>query len=223
MLLEVCANSVQSAINAQLGGGDRIELCHDLSVGGVTPSEAELREVREMINIPVFVLVRSRAGGFVYTKEEVADMRESILLCRELGYEGVVIGALTSENKIDMDAMAVWMEAAKGMKVTFHRAFDELTDHKEALTRLIEMGTDRILTSGLKSSAVAGVNVLTELVKLAGQELVIMPGGGIRPQNIDQLLITGAKEFHSSCIASGSHVTDVSMVKELKARLMKGS
>ncbi len=223
MLLEVCANSVQSAINAEQGGADRIELCHDLTVGGVTPSEAVLREVRERLSIPVFVLVRSRAGDFVYTEHEVAEMKESILLCKNLGYEGVVIGALTRENQLDLDALHVWMEAAEGMKVTFHRAFDELTDYKEALVQLKALGIDRILTSGLAGDAVSGVHTLSALVKEAGEDLVIMPGGGVRPQNIVQLLGTGAGEFHSSCIAAGSDVTDVSMVKALKARLAQDS
>lgn len=219
MLLEICANSVESAINAQTGGADRIELCHDLTVGGVTPSEPELREVREKVSIPVFVLVRSRAGDFVYTQEEVEEMKKSILLCKQLGYEGVVIGALTAQNTIDLNAMKVLVGAAKGMKVTFHRAFDELTDYKEALTQLIGLGIDRILTSGLTSNAVAGADTLTELVKLRGEELIIMPGGGVRPDNIKVLLGTGAKEFHSSCIALGGETTDVAMVRDLKSRL----
>ncbi|GAB5522957.1 MAG: copper homeostasis protein CutC [Roseivirga sp.] len=219
MLLEICANSVQSAINAQLGGADRIELCHDLTVGGVTPDNTVLREVRMKVSIPVFVLVRSRAGNFVYTRKEVKEMKESILLCKTLGYEGVVIGALTKENKIDLDAMKTLIAAASGMKVTFHRAFDELTDYKEGLEQLKSMGVNRILTSGLSSNAVAGAKTLFNLVKLAGKELVIMPGGGVRPDNINRLLSTGAKEFHSSCIAAGSDITDVKMVKALKARL----
>lgn len=219
MLLEICANSVQSAVNAESGGADRIELCRDLTVGGVTPSESELWEVREKVSIPVFVLVRSRAGDFVYTQEEVEEMRKSILLCKELGYEGVVIGALTAQNSIDLHAMKVLMEAAKGMKVTFHRAFDELTDYKEGLAQLIELGIDRILTSGLTSNAVAGADTLAELVKLAGEELVIMPGGGVRPENVERLFSTGAREFHSSCIAFGEETTDMDMVRDLKSRL----
>lgn len=219
MLLEICANSVQSAINAEKGGADRIELCADLTVGGVTPSETELREVREKIHIPVFVLVRSRAGDFVYTHEEIAAMKESILLCKALGYEGVVIGALTVKNTIDLAAMKILTDAASGMKVTFHRAFDELTDYEAGLKQLKFLGVDRVLTSGLTSNALAGAKTLSALVKLAGQELVIMPGGGVRPENIDRLMVTGAMEFHSSCIMPGSAVTDVDMVRELKARL----
>ncbi len=219
MLLEVCANSVQSAINAQAGGADRIELCHDLTVGGVTPDKAALKEAREKVSIPVFVLVRSRAGDFVYTSEEVEEMKESILLCKVLGYEGVVIGALTKEEKIDLEAMKILIAAAGGMKVTFHRAFDELSDYEEALAQLNVLGVDRVLTSGLSSNAVAGLEVLTHLVKLAGDNLVIMPGGGVRPDNTVQLLATGAKEFHSSCIAPGTEVTNVKMVSDLKARL----
>lgn len=220
MLLEICANSVQSALNAQAGGADRIELCHDLTVGGVTPDKAVLKEARGKVSIPVFVLVRSRAGDFVYTREEIEEMKESILLCKALGYEGVVIGALTKENKIDMQAMKILMAAARGMKVTFHRAFDELSDYKEALAQLNVLGVDRVLTSGLSSNAMAGVNMLTELVRLARQELVIMPGGGVRPENIGQLLATGAKEFHSSCIAPGTEITDAGMVSDLKAGLL---
>ncbi|MCE7991739.1 MAG: copper homeostasis protein CutC [Roseivirga sp.] len=219
MLLEICANSVQSAINAQTGGADRIELCYDLTVGGVTPTEAVLKEVREKVSIPVFVLVRSRAGNFVYTAEEIAEMQSSILLCKELGYEGVVIGALTPENTIDLEAMKVLLEAAEGLKITFHRAFDELTDYNEGLTQLIDLGVDRILTSGLTSNAVAGAAMLAELVNLAGPKLVIMPGGGVRPENIESLFATGATEFHSSCIPPEMELTSVTMVKELLDKL----
>lgn len=223
MLLEVCANSVQSAINAETGGADRIELCADLNVGGVTPTESELREAKEGVSIPVFVLVRSRAGNFIYSAEELAEMKEQILLCKSLGYEGVVIGALTEDNRIDLPAMSLLMEAASGMKVTFHRAFDELTDYPVALEQLKELGIDRILTSGLTSNAVAGADMLAELVKLAGKELVIMPGGGVRPDNINGLLSTGAKEFHSSCLTEGQEFTSIVMVKELKSKLAKAA
>lgn len=219
MLLEICANSVQSAINAESGGADRIELCSDLTVGGVTPNEAELREAREKVGIPIFVLVRSRAGDFVYTNEEIEEMRKSILYCKDLGYEGVVIGALTKDSTIDLPAIKLLMEAAKGMKVTFHRAFDELNEYKKALDQLKELGVDRILTSGLTDNAVSGAEMLTKLISLAGEDLVIMPGGGVRPENIQSLFATGASEFHSSCLANGEQFTSTFMVKELKSEL----
>lgn len=219
MLLEVCANSVQSAINAERGGADRIELCRDLTVGGVTPSLEELTEAREKVDIPIFVLVRSRAGDFVYTASELDEMEASIKACKQLGYEGVVIGALTSENEVDILGMQQLIAAAEGMKVTFHRAFDEVEDHRKALEELKGLSVDRVLTSGLANNALAGREVLTELVELAKHDLVIMPGGGVRPENIEQLLSTSAKEFHSSCIAEGTELTEVAMVRELKRRL----
>lgn len=221
MLLEICANSVQSAVHAQLGGADRIELCTDLSVGGVTPSEQVLQAVKRKVNIPVFVLVRARGGAFVYSPAEVEKMTESILLCKSLGYEGVVIGALTESHALDIGTMQKWVEAADGMSVTFHRAFDELSNAFEALESLQELGVSRILTSGLASNAVSGLKTLRRLVRNAGNDLVIMPGGGVRPDNIEILLHTGAREFHSSCIPSGEMLTNVQMVQSLKGKLLK--
>jgi copper homeostasis protein len=221
MLLEICANSVQSAIHAQLGGADRIELCRDLSVGGVTPSGQELKEAREQIDIPVFVLVRARGGDFVYSQAEVEEMTDGILLCKSLGYEGVVIGALTESHAVDIATMQKWVEAADGMSVTFHRAFDELSNPFDALDLLRKLGVSRILTAGLAGNAVAGLETLKALVQQAGSKLVIMPGGGVRPDNIEVLLQTKAREFHSSCIPSDEMLTSVEMVQSLRGKLLE--
>jgi copper homeostasis protein len=215
MVLEICANSLQSAVNAELGGADRIELCTNLEVGGVTPSKSLIQSVRNTLIIPVYVLIRPRGGDFVYSTEELEQMENEILFSREAGCEGVVFGALNKRNTIDERATTVLLKAAKFMDVTFHRAFDRLDDHLEGLNTLKELGIQRILTSGCNGTALQGIEMLSELVDEAEDEVIIMPGGGIRPENIIELLSTGANEYHSAAILPNTHVTDTEMVREL--------
>ena len=215
MLLEVCANSLESALAAQKGGADRIELCHDLSVGGLTPSMETLEEVKARIDIPVYVLIRCRVGNFCYSKEELLVMEAQIKQVAALQFPGVVFGCLDEHQKIDHDATLKLMEAAGYMDVTFHKAFDEVPDPFEALDALRELGIQRILTSGSKRTAIEGNEVLADLVDEAGDEVIIMPGGSIRPENLPLLLETGAAEYHSSCVISGQSITDESTVSEM--------
>ena len=219
MLLEVCANSLESVLAAQAGGAQRIELCHDLSVGGLTPSLKTLEEVRAQIDIPVYVLIRCRAGNFCYSKEELLLMETQIKQVAALQFPGVVFGCLDAHQKIDHDATLKLMEAAGYMDVTFHKAFDEVADPFEALDALRDLGVQRILTSGGKRTAIEGREVLADLVDEAGDEVVIMPGGSIRPENLPLLLETGATEFHSSCIISGQSRTDEKTVRNMVAML----
>jgi len=198
-LLEVAANSAASAFAAQAGGAGRVELCASLEEGGVTPSHGTLVLAREGLDIPLYVLIRPRAGDFVYEDHEIEAMLDDIMHCRELGCDGVVVGALTPEGEVDADACQRFLEAAEGMGVTFHRAFDLVVDQGDALETLIELGFERVLTSGGMASAVAGAGRLARLVAQAGDRIVVMPGAGIEPGNIAALRdATGAREFHAS-------------------------
>lgn len=215
MILEICANSLQSAINAEQGGANRIELCTNLEVGGTTPSKELIRSVRNVLKIPVYVLIRPREGNFIYTSDELEQMKSDISFCLEIGCRGVVFGALNREGTIDESATIFLMKAAKFMDVTFHRAFDLLEDHVEGLNTLKELGVQRILTSGCNGTALEGYEMLSELVDEAEEEVIIMPGGGIRPENIKRLLNTGAVEYHSAAMLPNSEVTNSKMVEEL--------
>lgn len=198
-LLEVAANSVASAFAAQEGGAGRVELCASLDEGGVTPSHGTVVLAREGLTIPLFVLIRPRAGDFVYDDHEIEAMLDDIAHCRTLGCEGVVVGALTPDGQIDRDACDRFLDEAQGMGVTFHRAFDLVDDQAAALESLVELGFDRVLTSGGMGSAVAGAGRIARLVAQAGQRISVMPGAGIEPGNIAALReATGAHEFHAS-------------------------
>ena len=215
MLLEICANSLRSAMNAALGGADRIELCTNLEVGGITPSNQLIQSVKKVVEIPVYVLIRPRAGDFVYSSEELEQMKSEILFARKAGCDGVVFGALDRDNSINEAATYALLETAKFMDVTFHRAFDMLDDHLEGLNTLKDLGVQRILTSGCNGTALQGYETLAELVDEAEDDVIIMPGGGIRPENIQQLLRTGANEYHSAAMDKNSQTTDSKMVEEL--------
>lgn len=198
-LLEVAANSVASAFAAQEGGAHRVELCASLDEGGITPSHGTIRLAREGLRIPLYVLIRPRSGNFLYENDEVEAMIDDIEHCRKLGCAGVVVGALTAEGEIDVDTCERFIEAAGSMDVTFHRAFDLLPDRSEALETVIDLGFERVLTSGGMSSAVAGAGPLARLVAQAAHRIVVMPGAGIDPENIVALReTTRAREFHAS-------------------------
>lgn len=218
-LLEVCANSVESALNAQNGGAERIELCSELSVGGVTPSYGMISLAKDLLQIPVYVLIRPRGGDFVYSQLEVETMKEDIAFCAEKGCEGLVLGALHRDRSINTDITYQLMEKAGFMDVTFHRAFDQVPNHFEALDTLRDLGVQRILTSGGAQSVLDGIDRLGELVEEAEDEVIIMPGGGIRPTNFRQLLEIGASEYHSSCLLPNELITSKVVVEEMKQLL----
>jgi copper homeostasis protein len=198
-LLEIAANSVASAFAAQEGGAGRVELCACLEEGGVTPSHGTIALAREGLNIPLYVLIRPRAGDFVYENAEVEAMLDDIAHCRALGCDGVVVGALTAEGEVDRDVCALFVRAAEGMGLTFHRAFDLVDDQSSALETVIDLGFERVLTSGGMQSAVAGASSIARLVAQAGGRIVVMPGAGIEPGNVLGLReATRAREFHAS-------------------------
>jgi copper homeostasis protein len=198
-LLEICANSVKSSIEAQKGGAYRVELCAGIPEGGTTPSYGDIVLARELLKIKLNVIIRPRGGDFLYNDLEHKIMLKDIENAGRLGVDGVVFGCLTAEGDIDMKRNKELIEAAGDMSITFHRAFDMCRDPFDALEKIIELGFDRILTSGQQPKAVEGINLLKELVKKAGDRIIIMPGSGVNAENVAQLAReTGAKEFHLS-------------------------
>lgn len=213
--IECCCTSVYEVMEAVAGGARRIELCERLDVGGVTPSRELLSEVLSCCPLPVNVLVRPREGDFVYTPEEEAMMVESIKMCKEFHANGVVIGALNADGSIDTGMMARLLAAARPLSVTFHRAFDCCNEPFAALDSIISLGFDRLLTSGQEESSYDGRHLLAELVDHAAGRIVIMPGGGVRPTNIDEIEVScHAPEYHGSA-HSDSGQTDRKVVSLL--------
>jgi len=197
--MEVCANSVRSALAAQEGGAIRVELCDNLPEGGTTPSYAQIALAKKTLSIKVYPIIRPRGGDFLYSELEFNLMKEDIKICKSLNCDGVVIGILKANGSVDKERCAELIEAAKPMPVTFHRAFDMSNDLEKALEDIIELGCERILTSGGEASAIKGADVLAKLIKQAEGRIIIMPGAGVSANNISDIIkITGAKEFHAS-------------------------
>lgn len=197
--IEVCANSVLSAIAAEKGGADRVELCDNLYEGGTTPSAGMITQTKLATSFGVFPIIRPRGGDFLYSNDEMEVMIKDIELANNIGVDGIVIGCLLENGKIDYEKCSRLIEAAKGLPITFHRAFDMTVDAFEALDTCIELGVSRILTSGQKNKAIDGVSLIAELVKQAGTNIIIMPGSGITEDNIQFIAgQTKAKAFHLS-------------------------
>ena len=166
MIIEVCANSFESALNAQKAGADRIELCVELAVGGLTPSHGLLQKVIEELSIDVNVLIRPRSGDFTFTDAEFDVMKRDILFCKEMGCSGIVSGVLTKDNSIDIERTAALVALAKPLSFTFHRAFDWVVHPKKAIEELVQIGVHRLLTSGQESSAINGIQLLKNFAEL---------------------------------------------------------
>jgi len=197
MLIEACVDTVQSAINAQLGGADRVELCDNLADAGTTPSHGTIVSALEALDIPVFPIIRVRGGGFVYDAAELEVMRRDVIHARELGCDGVVIGALTDQGEIDQNAVMTLREAAGDLAVTFHRAFDVCVDPVQALETLIDLGVQRILTSGQRETAWEGRELIADIRRQAEGRIIIMAGGGVDESNAADLVrATGVSELH---------------------------
>lgn len=198
-ILEVCADSVQSAIAAQKGGAGRIELCADLVVGGTSPSPALFKQVRKYTDLKIRTLLRPRFGDFCYDEYEFQCIKEEVEMFRELGADGVVIGILRPDGSLNMEEMEELVKAAGGMGVTLHRAFDVCRNPYEALEQCVSMGIDTILTSGQKSSAWEGRELLADLLKKSAGRIDILAGAGISPEVIEKLApCTGIRSFHMS-------------------------
>lgn len=199
IIIEVCANSLESAIIAQQEGANRIELCQSLNEGGLTPSAGTLKKVKEHLSIKVNVLIRPRGGDFCYSNSELQEMREDLLFIKKMGFNGVVLGILDQEGNIDKKVCADLMKIARPMSVTFHRAFDVCKNSIQALDDLIDLGVDRLLTSGQQNKAIDGIPLIKKLLDQAGNKLVVMAGSGIDSENIQQIIKeTGIKECHVS-------------------------
>ena len=197
--LESCCTDVEQIRRAQEAGARRIELCEKLAVGGVTPSAELLKAAISVAKVPVNVLVRPRGGDFVFSAAEADTMLRDIEPCREAGAAAVVIGALDSRGDVDMPLMRRLCDAASGMSVTFHRAFDVCADPLAAFEDVLALGCDRLLTSGHESDAFKGRFFIAELVERAAGRIIVMPGCGVRRSNIARIAAdTGAVEFHAS-------------------------
>ncbi|WP_242202903.1 copper homeostasis protein CutC [Aestuariivivens insulae] len=198
MILEVCANSYQSAMNAQQAGAHRIELCSELAVGGITPSYGLIKQVTEALSIPVFILVRPRSGNFTYTNEEFDIIKQDIQICKDLGCAGIVSGVLHDDNTVDVERTQALVELSRPLPFTFHRAFDWVPNPAKALRQLKDMGVNRILTSGQEASAEKGVALLSTLKEQANGAIGILPGGGIKPSNAMLFKQADFSEIHVS-------------------------
>ncbi len=199
MLLEIAVFNIQSAILAAVSGADRIELCENPLDGGSTPSYGTLKTIRETIIVPVFPIIRPRGGDFLYTDDEFNVMKKDIQLCKSLGFEGVVIGLLNEDGTVDTNRTAQLVEWVYPLEVTFHRAFDRAKEPFSAMESIIACGCQRILTSGQVPNAFDGKGLIKQLIKAADERIIIMPGSGVRSNNIVELATyTGAVELHSS-------------------------
>lgn len=197
--LEVIAFDVESCRIAQQSGADRIELCDNPADGGTTPSYGTIKAARAVSSIELFVMIRPRGGDFLYSDEEFDIMKNDVQICKELGCDGVVAGMLTKEGDVDVKRMSALVNLAYPMSVTFHRAFDRSNDPYKAMEDIIETGCERILTSGQMPMAIEGASLIKELVEKAAERIIIMPGSGIRSENIINIAqSTNAVEFHSS-------------------------
>jgi len=196
-MIEVCANSLQSAINAQKAGAGRVELCDNLYEGGTTPSPATITLARKYLHIKLHVLIRPRGSDFLYDDLEMEMIREDIRFCKAAGCDGIVVGFLHANGTVNIERTKEIVELAKPMNVTFHRAFDMTPDPHQALEQIIKTGASRILSSGQKNEAPAGIELIKNLVKQAENRIGIMPGAGIDETNIEKMIYeTGASEFH---------------------------
>ena len=212
--VEICVEGLLSAFEAMSGKADRIELCENLAVGGVTPSAGAI-QIAQRANIPVHVLIRPRGGDFCFEGSEIETMRRDIEMAKSLGTSGVVVGVLDAEERVDRDRNARLIEAARPMSVTFHKAFDVARDPFEALDDLIELGVDRVLTSGQAPTAMAGLDTIVELTRRAAGRIAVMAGGSITLDQIRPIIGAGVKEIHLGSAACRDGKTDRSLVRRI--------
>ena len=199
--LEVCVDSVCNALTAQSAGAQRIEFCANLSEGGTTPSPAQIEIARKQLHIQLYVIIRPRGGDFLYNDTEFEIMKSDIHFCGKTGCDGVVIGMLHRDGTVDKERNGELIRIAHGygMGVTFHRAFDRCADLFRAMETIIELGCERILTSGGCCTAIEGAEVIRRLIEKAGERIIIIPGSGITPENVRDLIQkTGANELHGT-------------------------
>lgn len=243
--LEICVDSIVSALEAEKGGANRIELCDCLAAGGTTPSAGLMKMAREQIKIDIYAMIRPRSGDFCYTDLEFQVMKENIRIAKEYGIDGIVFGILTPEGYVDTERTKELIEIARPMGITFHRAFDMAKNPEKALQELIQLGVDRILTSGQKNSANEGLQLIKNLVQKSNDKISIMAGSGVNSENVEDIINqTSVKEIHLSAKRkyestmsyrnenvnmgiTGSiseyenYYTDSNIVKDIKERISK--
>ena len=201
MIKEACVESFEKALEAQNNGADRIELCENLSVGGTTPSYGTVKICLEKLNIPIFPMIRARGGNFVYSKDEIEIMKEDIKVFKDLGVKGLVLGCLTSDNKIDLELTKTLVNLAYPMEITFHKAIDEISNPLDYIEDLVNIGIKRILTSGGKATALEGKDLINEMIKKSNGRLKIVVAGKVTKENLNGLSnLISANEFHGKLI-----------------------
>ena len=221
-LIECCANSIQSAINGEKGGSNRIELCSNLELGGVTPKRQDILKTKKILNIPMNVLIRPRGGDFIYSRNELYKMLSDIQFCKTVRCEGVVIGALKKNGAINIKQTKQMVQAATPMSVTFHRAFDEGNDLLKNMEDIIACGCDTLLTAGQSENVNSGISNLEQLVKLAKGRVTILAGSGVNHTNAEALYKIGIKNFHlSGSMKNLKGTLEVSplLIKKMKDKL----
>ena len=210
VVIEAAVDSIGAALAAERGGADRLELCANLELGGTTPSPELVSAVKSSVGVPVFTMIRPRDGSFVYTRGERDLMRRDIGLTRRLGADGIVLGILDEHGCVEARHMREVLDGADDLPVTFHRAFDRVADQNAALDTLIELGIDRVLTSGGADSALAGADSIRSLVKQASGRIRIMAGGGVRGHNARDLVrLTDVQELHARCELDPSRISEI--------------
>jgi copper homeostasis protein len=216
MILEACVDSIDAGVQAHRGGADRIEMCSALDVGGLTPDSSALRQLLAL-DIAAYPMVRPRGGSFVFRPDETDRMSEALREFKDLGARGAVIGGLTDGGLVDRSLVqSLRTVAGAGMQLTFHKAFDEITDQIEALETLIDLGVDRVLTSGGAATAWEGRHRIADLVERARERIVIMAGGKVIPENAAHVVAaTGVRELHF-------RTTDAAKVNAIRARVAAG-
>lgn len=228
--LEICVDSVESAINAQIAGADRVELCNNLAEGGTTPGYGTLISARSNLDIGLHVLIRPRGGDFLYSDLEFDIMRRDIEICGESGADGIVTGLMNAGGNIDVERTAKLVEFAYPMSVTFHRAFDMCSDPVKGLEDVCSTGASRLLTSGQRNRALDGIELIRQLVVSAGERLLVMPGGGIDESNaslivsatkVKEIHLTGRKIINSEMIfrRQGINMGDIQGIPEFSRKV----
>ena len=210
MIIEICATTIKSVLNANRAGADRIELCSNYNVGGLTPSIEFIKEALNISKIPIHVLVRPRPGNFIYNSNEIDKMKKSIMSIMELGINGFVVGSIKLNGEIDDEFINDVRELTNNLDLTFHRSFDYLNNQKKSIDMLVDIGFSRILCSGNQSDAINGIQNLISLNKYSNNRITIMPGGGINKENCLEFKNLGFKEIHLSGIlkSNSSNILD---------------
>jgi copper homeostasis protein len=218
MLLEIACFNLQSCYTAESAGADRIEFCRNYNEGGITPAQEDISELSDSLKIPFHVIIRPRAGSFVYDSAELKQMKESIALCREKRVKGIVFGILKNDNTVNEDACTELLELAKPMRCTFHRAIDSCGNIFEATETLISLGFDSVLTSGTKKNALEGAEILKELQGKYSKKINIIAGGSVRSENIGRIRKTsGCTAFHSSAITNEAETANAEEIGKMKS------